>query len=140
MAIKKVREMVHNGGTTGTESDYDTIYRETTEDMIVGQMQLLDENGWKLQPGGMIEQWGIAEIYLLNQSSKTITITLPIKFTKKAFGIKPSEMDNSITSPGNFHVSAKPVGLGNAEITISDINGTVRPNGRVRVYWEIRGE
>ena len=35
MAIKKVRERVHNGGTTGTEADWDIIYMETSSDVSI---------------------------------------------------------------------------------------------------------
>ena len=58
MAVKKVRERVHNGGTTGTEADWDTIYKETSEDLVIGQIQALNNSGYRILPGGLILQWG----------------------------------------------------------------------------------
>lgn len=54
----KVRERVYNGGGTGTEVDYDVLHYETSEDLIVGQVENLAETGYKKLPGGLILQWG----------------------------------------------------------------------------------
>ena len=58
MAIKKVRERVHNGGTTGTEADYDIIHYETSEDLLVGQIQQNGHTGFRVLPGGLVLIWG----------------------------------------------------------------------------------
>ena len=85
MAIKKVRERIHNGGTTGTEADYDVIYYETSEDLIVGQKQSLDASGYRIMPGDLIMQWGTTEIYLNNQGNKSIEAIFPISFKSSVF-------------------------------------------------------
>lgn len=88
MAVKKVRERVHNGGTTGTENDWDTIYTETSEDVIVGQVQLLESTGFKVHPGGYTEQWGIVE----NVTNAWKTVRYPLEFKNKCVGIKLTEI------------------------------------------------
>lgn len=83
MAIKKVRERVHNGGTTGTEADYDAIYYETSEDLIVGQVQQLSTTGYRMYSGGIIEQWGEVEITVPVRGLGTANIVFPVAFPNK---------------------------------------------------------
>ena len=88
MAVKKVRERVHNGGTTGTENDWDTIYTETSEDVIVGQVQLLGTTGYRVHPGGMIEQWGVVD----GVTNAWKTVKFPIEFPSKSVSVALTEL------------------------------------------------
>ena len=83
MAIKKIRERIHNGGTTGTESDWDTYYYETSEDMLVGQVQRLSTTGYRMYSGGIIEQWGEVEITVPIRGIGSTNITFPLSFPTK---------------------------------------------------------
>ena len=80
MAIIKSRERVHNGGTSKTESDWDIIYKETSEDLIVGQVQSLNKTGYRKFPGGIIEQWGEVEITVPVRGMGSANIIFPIVF------------------------------------------------------------
>lgn len=89
MAVKKVRERVHNGGTTGTEADWDTIYKETSEDLLVGQIQSLASSGYKKHPGGLIEQWGTHDFSTGHKDGVIgVTIKLPITFPTKILNVQ----------------------------------------------------
>lgn len=138
MAIKKVRERVHNGGNTNTDADWDTIYYETSEDMIVGQRQLLAETGWRMHPGGEIEQWGTTEVWFSNSAHKTVNITLPIQFKTKAFGVNANEVDNSMTTQGMFICGGNST-LTTLTLNVTDIALSNTRNGRVRVFWRVKG-
>lgn len=91
MAIKKIRERMHNGGTSGTEADFDIIHYETSEDIIIGQVQQLGEIGYRKYPGGLIEQWGTH--YFDEKHAEGIigvTIELPVTFPKKLVNVQVS--------------------------------------------------
>lgn len=74
----KVRERVYNGGGTGTEVDYDVLHYETSEDLIVGQVQNLGTTGFKKHPGGLIEQWGRVQA-----NNAGITVIFPVQFSSE---------------------------------------------------------
>ena len=86
MAIKKVRERIHNGGTTGTEADYDVIYYETSEDLLVGQVQEFGDTGYRVLSGGLILIWGSVVIqdggYVVEK-----TVKLPITVKRMGFPV-----------------------------------------------------
>lgn len=86
MAIKKVRERVHNGGTTGTEADYDVIHYETSEDLIVGQVQQLGDTGYRVLSGGLVLIWGSVVIQNGAYEVET-TVKLPITVKKMGFPV-----------------------------------------------------
>ena len=86
MAIKKVRERIHNGGTTGTEADYDVIYYETSEDLLVGQVQEFGDTGYRVLSGGLILIWG--SVVIINGSSVAqTTIKLPVTVKRIGFPV-----------------------------------------------------
>ena len=91
MAIKKVRERFHNGGTTGTEADYDVLHYETSEDMIIGQVQNLATTGYRTLPGGLIMQWGIVE----GVTNSWKTVRFPIEFPKASISVQLQELNNT---------------------------------------------
>lgn len=132
MAIKKVRERIHNGGTTGTEADYDVIYYETSEDLLVGQIQALNNSGYRILPGGLILQWGsiVATTSGYNFES---TITLPIEVNSMIMPILSCyDMQNQVvvsaheSSNKNFKVKAK---------SVVPANGTGLGIGTLRICW-----
>ena len=94
MAIKKVRERIHNGGTTGTEADYDIIHYETSEDLLVGQVQNLARSGFRVFPGGLMEVWGEAAINNSGYEAE-VTVTLPTEVTKAIFDIHLTKHGNT---------------------------------------------
>ena len=94
MTIKKVRERVHNGGTSGTESDWDTYYYETSEDMIVGQVQNLGRNGFRVFPGGLMEVWGETIINSRDYEAE-VTVTLPVEVVNPIFDIHLTKSGNT---------------------------------------------
>ena len=134
MAIKKVRERVHNGGTTGTEADYDVIHYETSEDLIVGQKQSLVASGYRIMPGDLIMQWGVSEIYFNNQGNKTIEIIFPISFKTSVFSIIASEQDNSMTTFGSYNTACYDATTNKFKLLVRNIFDS-QLTGRVRVNW-----
>ena len=134
MAIKKVRERVHNGGTTGTEADYDVIHYETSEDLIVGQKQSLVASGYRIMPGDLIMQWGVSEIYFNNQGNKTIEIIFPISFKTSVFSIIASEQDNSMTTFGSYNTACYDATTNKFKVLVRNIFDS-HLTGRVRVNW-----
>lgn len=132
MGIKKLRERVHNGGTTGTESDWDTYYYETSEDMVVGQVESLQENGYRQLSGGLILQWGTAVISNSNHSVEG-TITLPVEVNKVLnITVSCHDMGNravvstyNLTSK-NFKILAQ---------AVMSSQGVGNPVGALRIYW-----
>lgn len=102
MAIKKVRERVHNGGTTGTEADYDAIYYETSEDLIVGQVQQLSTTGYRMYSGGIIEQWGEVEITIPVRGLGTANIIFPIEFPNKCIHATANVTKKTDTNSTSF--------------------------------------
>ena len=134
MAIKKVRERVHNGGTTGTEADYDVIHYETSEDLIVGQKQSLVASGYRIMPGDLIMQWGVSEIYFNNQGNKTIEIIFPISFKTSVFSIIASEQDNSMTTFGSYNTACYDATTNKFKLLVRNIFDS-HLTGRVRVNW-----
>ena len=134
MAIKKVRERVHNGGTTGTEADYDVIHYETSEDLIVGQKQSLVASGYRIMPGDLIMQWGVSEIYFNNQGNKTIEIIFPISFKTSVFSIIASEQDNSMTTFGSYNTACYDATTNKFKMMVRNIFDS-QLTGRVRVNW-----
>ncbi|WP_195245038.1 gp53-like domain-containing protein [Clostridium celatum] len=93
MAIKKVRERFHNGGTTGTEADYDVLHYETSEDLIVNQVQQLTETGYRKLPGGMILQWGKVQPTSSSAGEASQQVILPIQFPSTCVGAFASVND-----------------------------------------------
>ncbi len=94
MAIKKLRERVHNGGTSGTESDWDTYYYETSEDMLVGQIQSLGRSGFRVFPGGLMEVWGETAINNSGYEAE-VTVKLPTEVTNAIFDIHLTKSGNT---------------------------------------------
>ena len=86
MAIKKVRERIHNGGTTGTEADYDVIHYETSEDLLVGQIQEFGDTGYRVLSGGLILIWGSVVIQNTGYVVET-TVKLPITVKRMGFPV-----------------------------------------------------
>ena len=86
MAIKKVRERIHNGGTTGTEADYDVIHYETSEDLLVGQVQEFGDTGYRVLSGGLILIWGSVVIQNTGYVVET-TVKLPITVKRMGFPV-----------------------------------------------------
>ena len=134
MAIKKVRERVHNGGTTGTEADYDVIHYETSEDLIVGQKQSLVASGYRIMPGDLIMQWGTTEIHLNNQGNKSIEVIFPISFKSSVFSIIASEQDNLTTTLGSYNIACYDATTNKFKIMVRNIFDS-QLTGRVRVNW-----
>ena len=134
MDIKKVRERVHNGGTTGTEADYDVIHYETSEDLIVGQKQSLVASGYRIMPGDLIMQWGTTEIYLNNQGNKSIEVIFPISFKSSVFSIIASEQDNSTTTLGSYNTACYDATINKFKVMVRNIFDS-QLTGRVRVNW-----
>lgn len=91
MAIKKVRERVHNGGTTDTEADWDIIHTETSEDMLVSQIQSLSKSGYRTLPGGLTLQWGLVD----GISNAWKRITYPVSFKSTAVNIQMTEIGST---------------------------------------------
>ena len=94
MAIKKLRERVHNGGTSGTESDWDTYYYETSEDMLVGQIQSLGRSGFRVLTGGLMEVWGETAINNSGYEAE-VTVKLPTEVTNAIFDIHLTKSGNT---------------------------------------------
>ena len=86
MAIKKVRERIHNGGTTGTEADYDVIHYETSEDLLVGQVQEFGDTGYRVLSGGLILIWGSVVIQNTGYVVET-TVKLPVTVKRMGFPV-----------------------------------------------------
>ena len=86
MAIKKVRERVHNGGTTGTEADYDIIHYETSEDLLVGQVQEFGDTGYRVLSGGLILIWGSVVIQNSGYTAET-AVKLPVTVKKIGYPV-----------------------------------------------------
>lgn len=72
MTIKKAQYNVK------TENGFDTYHFETSEDMLVGQVQNLGTTGFKKHPGGLIEQWGRVQA-----NNAGITVIFPVQFSSE---------------------------------------------------------
>ena len=83
---KKAVYKVHNG------TDFDEIMFKTSEDLLVGQNQMLSENGYRQLPGGLIIQWG----YSLVEPTGT-SINMPIRFPNGVFSVS-----TTVSDPGTW--------------------------------------
>ena len=131
MAIKKVRERVHNGGTTGTEADYDVLHYETSEDLIVGQVENLVETGYKKLPGGLILQWGRVQPSSNQSGDASQQVTLPVTFPKMCLGAfaNVNDVSGSHESIGNYKCNA----YGNNSAIVVRANGS--PSTKITIRW-----
>ena len=131
MAIQKVRERVHNGGTTGTEADWDIIYMETSEDVLVGQVENLAETGYKKLPGGLILQWGRVQPSSNQSGEASQQVTLPVTFPKMCLGAFASvnDVSGNHESIGNYKCNA----YGNNSAIVVRANGA--PDTRPTIRW-----
>lgn len=134
MAIKKIRERIHNGGTTGTESDWDTYYYETSEDMLVGQVQQLGDFGYRVLSGGLILVWGTVVVqnsgYLATGSVK-----YPVTVKKSGFPVF-----GVYDSTGQVFVNAKNKTTTGFDYEIKALalaNGSYGGIGAVRVNYHV---
>ncbi|MDU6297211.1 hypothetical protein, partial [Clostridium celatum] len=71
-----------------TANGYDTYHLETSEDMIVGQVQNLATTGYRTLPGGLIMQWGIVE----GVTNSWKTVRFPIEFPKASISVQLQEL------------------------------------------------
>lgn len=137
MAIKKVRERMHNGGTTGTAADFDIIHYETSEDLIVGQVQQLGDTGYRVLSGGLVLIWGSVVIQNSNYEAET-TITLPVRVKKLGFPVF-----GCYDTTGQVFVNATnktETGFNIKVKSLSPANGSVGGIGAVRVNYFVTGE
>ena len=77
MAIKKAQYNVK------TESGFDTYHFETSESQIIYQIQQLSTTGYRVHPGGLIEQWGEVDITVPIRGLGSTNITFPVSFPTK---------------------------------------------------------
>lgn len=82
MATKKAQYNVDNG------NGYDTYYFETSEDVIINQVQNLAVSGYRKLPGGLIIQWGRINVPAGEFNGYTGTIaTFPISFPNEILNV-----------------------------------------------------
>lgn len=136
MTIKKVRERVHNGGTTGTEADYDIIHYETSEDLLVGQVQNLARSGFRVFPGGLMEVWGEATINNSGYEAE-VTVTLPTEVVNPIFDIHLTKHGNTnsvdlvVKSVSTTTITIKAMALARS-------NGTNVGIGAVGIFYNFK--
>ena len=136
MAIKKVRERVHNGGTTGTEADYDIIHYETSEDLLVGQVQNLARSGFRVFSGGLMEVWGEANINNSGYEAE-VTVTLPTEVVNPIFDIHLTKHGNTnsvdlvVKSVSTTTITIKAMALARS-------NGTNVGIGAVGIFYNFK--
>ena len=127
----KVRERVYNGGGTGTEVDYDVLHYETSEDLIVGQVENLAETGYKKLPGGLILQWGRVQPSSNQSGYASQQVTLPVTFPKMCLGAfaNVNDVSGSHESIGDYKCNA----YGNNSAIVVRANGS--PSTKITIRW-----
>ena len=80
MAIKNAQYNVKN------QNGFDTYHFETSEDMIVGQVQQLGDTGYRVLSGGLVLIWGSVVIQNSGYAVET-TVKLPITVKKMGFPV-----------------------------------------------------
>ena len=77
MANIKAQYNIDNG------VDFDTYHFETSEEMLVGQQQVLNNTGYRKLPGGLILAWGEVETTFNPGVTSSFNLELPIPMTNK---------------------------------------------------------
>ncbi|MBP3906955.1 MAG: hypothetical protein J6D12_07560 [Peptostreptococcaceae bacterium] len=134
MAIKKVRERVHNGGTTGTEADYDVLHHETSEDLVINQVQSLSETGYKVTSGGLIEIWGKKTLSSSAHEAET-TVTLPLE-VNKVLNVQLSKEDSNAVDLSIKNITNTSFTIKGRAVTQS--NGTSIGIGAVLINFSLK--
>ena len=80
MAFKNAQYNVKN------QNGFDTYHFETSEDMIVGQVQQLGDTGYRVLSGGLVLIWGSVVIQNSGYAVET-TVKLPITVKKMGFPV-----------------------------------------------------
>lgn len=88
MAIKNAQYNVKN------QNGFDTYHFETSEEVIIGQIQSLGRSGFRVFPGGLMEVWGEAAINNSGYEAE-VTVTLPTEVTKSIFDIHLTKHGNT---------------------------------------------
>lgn len=91
------------------------------------------ENGYQVLPGGLILQWGMAELYLNNENSKKLKINYPKQFNK-ALNVTGSVQDNNITAFAGYTCACSDINDDSFVMNVAHYNLAVS-NGRVRTRW-----
>lgn len=80
MAIKNAQYNVKN------QNGFDTYHFETSEDMVVGQVQQLGDTGYRVLSGGLVLIWG--SVVIQNSGYEVeATVKLPITVKKIGFPV-----------------------------------------------------
>lgn len=94
--------------------------------------------GYNSLTNGFIDQWGIANMTLNNESAKEIDVNFIKQFPTKCINVVGSEGATTATTIGQYNVACHTWTTTGFKLKVQDIQGVAR-SGRVTVVWRALG-